>query len=1030
MNLSRPFIRRPVASGLIALALVLVGVLAYGLLPVSPLPQVDFPTIRVSASLPGASPDTMAASVSAPLERALGGIAGVSGIYSDSRQGSTSITLEFALGRDINGASRDVQAAINASRGQLPSGMPGNPTFKKSNPSQAPIMALALSSPNLAPGDLYDLAVTVLAQKIAQINGVGEVAVGGSSLPAVRVQLNPNALSHYGIALDEVRRAISATNSVRPRGAVEAGDRLWEVQLSGQLRHAAEYHDLVIRYRDGASVRLGDVATITDSIEDRYSSGFHNSRPAVTLLISRQPGANIIATIDAINAQLPALRALVPVDAGLDVVMDRSPGIRGTLRESQKTLAIASGLVMLVVFLFLGSARAALIPCLAIPVSLIGTLAIMYLYGFSLNNLSLMALIVAAGLVVDDAIVVLENISRHIERGLSPFRAALKGSGEVGFTLLAMNLSLVAVFVSILFMGGLVEKLFREFSITLAAAILVSLVVSLTLTPSLCARILVRHGSQPIGGFRRRSEAAFEALKHAYARTLAWVLEHATLTLIILLGTIALNVSLYIAIPKGFLPQQDTGTLQGFVRGDDAFSFQVMQPKVEVFRRHLLADPAISDVIGTSGGATGLGNARLTIRLKPQSVRKISANDVVNRIRATAPIVAGAQLYLYGAQDIDAPRMSDSSYSLSLMSAELPLLREWTPKIVAALRELPELTDLDAPSEGGATRVMLTIDREAARRLGVDMQMVTSVLNSSFSQRQIATLYDRLNQYRVIMELAPQYTSDPAVLKQVQVIGANGEQIPLAAFTRFDYSLVDDRVRHRSQFAAENIGFALAPEVSLEQGLAAIDKAMGKILLPTEIQTQLSGSAQGFQKSLQAQPLLILGVLVAVYLVLGILYESLIHPLTILSTLPSAGLGALLALRLTGTEFTLIALLGLFLLIGIVMKNAILMIDFAIDTERRNALSPRAAIFEAAQMRLRPILMTNFAALLGALPLVLAAGEGVELRRPLGLAIVGGLAVSQLLTLYTVPVVYLWLDRVRLKLRRKPADARSEPAAA
>lgn len=1029
MNLSRPFIRRPVASGLIAVALVLVGVLAYGLLPVSPLPQVDFPTIRVNASLPGASPDTMAASVSAPLERALGGIAGVSGIYSDSRQGSTSITLEFVLGRDINGAARDVQAAINAARGQLPSGMPGNPTFKKSNPSQAPIMALALNSPNLAPGALYDLAVTVLAQKIAQINGVGEVSVGGSSLPAVRVQLNPHALSHYGIALDEVRRAISATNSVRPRGVVEAGDRQWEVQLSGQLRHASEYHNLVIRYRDGAPVRLGDVATITDSIEDRYSSGFHNGRPAVTLLISRQPGANIIATIDAINAQLPALRALVPVDAGLDVVMDRSPGIRGTLRESQKTLAIASGLVMLVVFLFLGSARAALIPCLAIPVSLIGTLAIMYLYGFSLNNLSLMALIVAAGLVVDDAIVVLENISRHIERGLSPFRAALKGSSEVGFTLLAMNLSLVAVFVSILFMGGLVEKLFREFSITLAAAMLVSLVVSLTLTPSLCARILVRHGSQPMGGFRRRTEAAFEALKNGYARTLAWVLEHATLTLIILLGTIALNVSLYIAIPKGFLPQQDTGTLQGFVRGDDAFSFQVMQPKVEVFRRHLLADPAISDVIGSAGGATGLGNARLTIRLKPLAERKISANDVVNRIRATAPIVAGAQLYLFGAQDIDSPRMSDStSYSLSLMSAEMPLLREWTPKIAAALRELPELTDIDAPSEGGTTRVMLTIDREAARRLGVDMQMVTSVLNSSFSQRQIATLYDRLNQYRVIMELAPQYTADPAVLKQVQVIGANGEQVPLSAFTRYDYSLVDDRVRHRSQFAAENIGFALAPDVSLEQALAAIDKAMGKILLPTEIQTELSGAAQGFQKSLQSQPFLILGVLVAVYLVLGILYESLIHPLTILSTLPSAGLGALLALRLTGTEFTLIALLGLFLLIGIVMKNAILMIDFAIDTERRNALSPRAAIFEAAQMRLRPILMTNFAALLGAFPLVLAAGEGVELRRPLGLAIVGGLAVSQLLTLYTVPVVYLWLDRVRLKFRRQPTVPTTKPA--
>jgi multidrug efflux pump len=1029
MNLSRPFIRRPIASSLIAVAILLMGVLAYGLLPVSPLPQVDFPTIRVSASLPGANPDTMAASVAAPLERALGGIAGVSGIYSDSRQGSTSITLEFALGRDINGAARDVQAAINAARGQLPSGMPGNPTFKKSNPSQAPIMALALSSPNLAPGTLYDLATTVLAQKIAQINGVGEVSVGGSSLPAVRVQLNPNALSHYGIALDEVRRAIASTNSIRPRGVIEGGDRLWEVQLSGQLRHAAEYNSLVIRYVDGSPVRLGDVATITDSIEDRYSSGFHNDRPAVTLLISRQPGANIIATIDAINAQLPALRALVPTDAGLDIVMDRSPGIRGTLHESQKTLAIAAGLVMLVVFLFLGSARAALIPCLAIPVSLIGTLAVMYLYGFSLNNLSLMALIVAAGLVVDDAIVVLENISRHIERGLSPFRAALKGSGEVGFTLLAMNLSLVAVFISILFMGGLVEKLFREFSITLAAAMLVSLAVSLTLTPSLCARMLVRHDALPPSRFRQSTERAFEVLKSGYARTLAWVLSHATLTLIILLGTIALNVSLYISIPKGFLPLQDTGTLQGFVRGDDAFSYQVMQPKVEAFRRHILTDPAVADVIGSSGGQTGLSNARLTIRLKPLAERKVSANDVVNRLRATAPVVAGGQLYLFGAQDIDSPRMSDStSYSLSMMAADLPQLRVWVPKIAAALRELPELTDIDAPSEGGTQMVMLNIDREAARRLGVDMQMVTSVLNSSFSQRQIATLYDRLNQYRVIMELAPQYTADPAVLKQVKVIAANGEQVPLSAFTSYNYSLVDDRVRHRSQFAAENIGFALAPDVSLEQGLAAINQAMAGIMLPTEIQTELSGSAQGFQKSLQAQPLLILGVLVAVYLVLGILYESLIHPLTILSTLPSAGLGALLALRMTGTEFSLIALLGLFLLIGIVMKNAILMIDFAIDTERRNGSTPQAAIFEAAQMRLRPILMTNFAALLGALPLVLASGEGVELRRPLGLAIVGGLAVSQLLTLYTVPVVYLWLDRVRLKFRRKRAETKVEVA--
>ncbi len=1031
MNLSRPFVRRPVASALIAVALVLVGALAYGLLPVSPLPQVDFPTIRVSASLPGASPETMAAAVAAPLERALGSIAGVAGIYSDSRQGSTSITLEFDLGRDINGAARDVQAAINAARGQLPAGMPGNPTFRKSNPSQAPIMALALSSPNLAPGKLYDLAATVLAQKIAQIDGVGEVSVGGSSLPAIRVQLNPHALAHYGIALDEVRRAIGATNSLRPRGTVERGDRQWEVQLSGQLRKAEDYLELVVRYRDGSPVRLGDVAKVMESVEDRYSSGFHTQRPAVALLISRQPGANIIATIDAIQAQLPALRALVPADAQFDVVMDRSPGIRATLHESQRTLAIASGLVMLVVFLFLGSARAALIPCLAIPVAIIGTFGIMYLYGFSLNNLSLMALIVAAGLVVDDAIVVLENITRHIERGLSPFRAAMKGSGEVGFTLLAMNLSLVAVFVSILFMGGLVEKLFREFSITLAAAMLVSLVVSLTLTPSLCARWLAARETEEPGWFRGKTDAAFNRLKRGYARSLGWVLEHATLMLIVFLGTVALNVTLYVTIPKGFLPLQDTGTLHGFVRGDDAFSYQVMLPKVEAFRRHILSDPAVADVIGTSGGATGLSNARLTIRLKPLAERKVSANDVVNRLRQTAPAVAGAQVYLFGAQDIDPPRMSDAtSFDLTLMAGDLGVLRTWAPKVAAALQEMPELTDINAPSDGGTQQVRLNIDREAARRLGVDTQMVTQVLNNSFSQRQIATLYDRLNQYRVVMELEPQYTTDPSVLEKVEVIGAAGERVPLSAFTRYDYSLIDDRVRHRSQFAAENIGFALAEGVPIEQALLGIDAAMAKIMLPTEVQYRLSGSAQNFQKTLQSQPLLLLGVLVAVYLVLGVLYESLIHPLTILSTLPSAGLGALLALRLTDTEFSLIALLGVFLLIGIVMKNAILMIDFAIATERKNDLSPRAAIFEAAQLRLRPILMTNMAALLGALPLVLASGEGVEMRRPLGLAIVGGLAVSQLLTLYTVPVVYLWLDRVRLRFKREKPAAVGERAAA
>ncbi len=1020
MNLARPFVRRPVASSLIAVGLVLMGALAYHLLPVAPLPEVDFPTIRVFASLPGASPESMAASVATPLERALGSIAGVSAIDSDSRSGTTNITLQFDINRDINSAARDVQAAINAARGELPAGMPGNPSYRKVNPSAAPIMVVALSSAHLSPGVLYDFASTILAQKISQVAGVGEVNVGGSSLPAVRVQLNPFALAHHGIALDEVRRAISDTNSVRPRGFIESAERQWQVQLSGQLRHAAEYLPLIIKYEDGAPVRLGDVAKVTDSVENRNSSGFHNREASVLLQVSRQPGANIIATIDAINAQLPALRALVPADANLSVVMDRSPAIRATLAASQHTLVLAAFLVMLVVFLFLGSARGALITCVAIPVSLVGTFAIMYVADFSLNSLSLMALIVAAGLVVDDAIVVLENISRHLEAGLAPMPAAVRGAGEVGFTLLAMTLSLVTVFVSILFMGGLVERLFREFSLTLAAAMLVSLGMSLTLTPSLCARWLGTGRERPPGWFLLGTRRMFEGLKNRYAATLAWVLQHSTMTLLVLAGVIALNLSLYFSIPKGFLPEQDTGQLQGFVSGDDGFSFQIMQSKIETYRRLIMSDPAVRDVVGMSGGNTGISNAWMMIRLKPLAERKVAAQAVIDRLRIEAPPVPGGRLWLRVAQDIQPPRTSDAgTYDFTLMASEVSLLRQWLPKVARALQALPELTDVDTPNEGGTKEVMLQIDREAARRLGVDMRTVTSMLNNSFSQRQISTLYDNLNQYRVIMELEPQYTQDPAVLDQVQVITADGSRVPLSAFTRYDYALIEDRVRHHEQFVSENIGFALAPGVSLQQGLDAINRAMTRIMLPTEVQGRLAGEAQSFQNALNNQHWLILGVLVAVYLVLGILYESLLHPLTILSTLPSAGLGALLALRLTGTDFTLIALLGLFLLIGIVMKNAILMIDFALVRERRDQLSPLAAIFEAAQLRLRPILMTNFAALLGAIPLLVTSSEGVEMRRPLGLAIVGGLAVSQLLTLYTVPVVYVWLSQLRARVKTR-----------
>ena len=1021
MNLSGPFIKRPVATMLLSLAIMLLGGVSFGLLPVSPLPQMDFPVIVVQASLPGASPEVMASTVATPLERSFGAIAGVNTMSSRSSQGSTRVILQFDLDRDINGAAREVQAAINASRNLLPSGMRSMPTYKKVNPSQAPIMVLSLTSDVLEKGQLYDLASTILSQSLSQVQGVGEVQIGGSSLPAVRIELEPQALNQYGVALDDVRKTIAEANVRRPKGSVEDGERLWQIQANDQLEKAKDYESLIIHYADGAALRLKDVAKVSDGVEDRYNSGFFNDDAAVLLVINRQAGANIIETVNEIKAQLPALQAVLPASVKLNLAMDRSPVIKATLHEAEMTLLIAVALVVLVVYLFLGNFRASLIPTLAVPVSLVGTFAVMYLYGFSLNNLSLMALILATGLVVDDAIVVLENISRHIDEGVKPMQAAYLGAKEVGFTLLSMNVSLVAVFLSILFMGGLVESLFREFSITLAAAIVVSLVVSLTLTPMLCARWLKPHTPGQENRLQRWSHKTNDWMVGKYATSLDWVLRHRRLTLFSLLLTVGVNIALYVVVPKTFLPQQDTGQLIGFVRGDDGLSFNVMQPKMETFRRAVLKDEAVESVAGFIGGNNGTNNAFMIVRLKPIKERQLSAQKVIERLRKEMPKVPGAQLMLMADQDLQfggGREQTSSQYTYILQSGDLAELRKWFPKVVTALRALPELTAIDAREGAGAQQVTLIVDRDQAKRLGVDMNMVTAVLNNAYSQRQISTIYDSLNQYQVVMEVNPKYAQDPVTLKQVEVITADGARVPLSTFAHYENSLENDRVSHEGQFASESISFDMAEGVTVEQGSAAIERAIAKVGLPEDVIAKMAGTADAFAATQKSQPFMILGALLAVYLVLGVLYESYIHPLTILSTLPSAGVGALLSIYALGGEFSLISLLGIFLLIGVVKKNAILMIDLALQLERHEGLSPVESIRSACLQRLRPILMTTLAAILGALPLLLGRAEGAEMRQPLGLTIIGGLVFSQVLTLYTTPVVYLYLDKLRHRFNK------------
>ena len=1035
MNLSAIFIRRSVATVLLTVGVTLAGIVAFGLLPISPLPQVDFPTISVSASLPGASPETMAASVATPLERSLGRIAGVTEMTSSSSLGSTRITLQFDLSRDINGAARDVQAAINAARSLLPTGLPSNPTYRKVNPASAPVMILALTSQSMSRGQMYDSASTILAQKISQLEGVGDVTVGGSSLPAVRVELNPTALNKYQIPLETVRTTIQAVNANRPKGALEDGDRRWQILANDQAKSAKEYLPVIVSYHDGRPVRLSDIAEVVDSVQDLRNAGSANGKPSVVLIITTQPGANIIETVDRINKILPNLRASIPAAINLDVVMDRTPTIRASLKEVERTLLISIALVITVVFIFLRNWRATLIPSVAVPVSLIGTFGVMYLCGFSLDNLSLMALTIATGFVVDDAIVVLENISRHIEDGLSPFAAALKGTREVGFTVLSMSISLVAVFIPLLLMGGIVGRLFREFAVTLSAAILVSLVVSLTTTPMMCARLLkgraAPRASVPpprpsvwtrLGGLTGRM---FDGMLREYERSLSWALRHGPLMLGILFATICLNVWLYTVVPKGFFPQQDTGRMIGFIQADQAISFQAMEKKLADFIRIVQADPDVATVSGFTGGSNRNGGL-MFVTLKPLGERKISADQVIARLRGKLAKEPGAMLYLQSVQDIRVGgRASNAQYQYTLQADDLQQLREWEPKVRNALSHLPNLVDVNTDQQDKGLQTTLDVDRDQAARLGLTMSQIDNVLNDAFGQRQVSTIYNPLNQYKVVMEVAPQWWQSPESLKDIYVVTSAGAQVPLSAFARYRPTNTALGVSHQGQFAASTISFNLPPGVSLSEAQASINDAIARLGMPTAVHGSFQGTAQAFQSALSSQPLLILTALLTVYIVLGVLYESYIHPLTILSTLPSAGVGALLALLLFNTEFSIIALIGVILLIGIVKKNAIMMIDFALDAQRRQNMSPREAIYHACVLRFRPIMMTTMAAMLGAIPLALGTGDGAELRQPLGISIVGGLLVSQVLTLYTTPVVYLYLDRVGLRWARWRARGRS-----